>query len=130
MTYENRTEERLRYHWPIWFSEELNGDLLQGQMADLSSQAAAFTCYADDHTPHLGQHIAARFSVPRYGQDGSFDMVDFVRSGHICRIDGVNRVLQRIAVQFSEPLPFRPGEQETAFEEDEPIVESLEPLFV
>ena len=129
MTIESRTEERLRYHWPIWFSDDLHGDLLQGQMADLSSQAAAFTCYVNEASPHLGQHIAARFSVPHYGQDGSFDMVDFVRSGHVCRVDGVNHVLRRIAVQFNEPLPFRPGEQETAFEEEEPI-EEYEPLFV
>lgn len=129
MTYESRTEERLRYHWPIWFSEDLNGELLQGQMADLSSQAAAFTCYVTDACPDLGQHIAARFSVPRYGEDGSFDMVDFVRSGHVCRIDGVNNMLRRIAIQFNEPLPFRPGEQEAVFKQDEPI-EELEPLFV
>ncbi len=129
MTIENRTEERLRYHWPIWFAEDLNGELLQGQMADLCSQGAAFTCYVDDHCPHLGQHIAARFSVPRYGQDGSFDMVDFVRSGQVCRVDGVNNLLRRIALQFSEPLPFRPGEQEIALEEEEPVG-ALEPLFV
>lgn len=129
MTIENRTEERLRYHWPIWFAEDLNGELLQGQMADLCSQGAAFTCYVDDHCPHPGQHIAARFSVPRYGQDGSFDMVDFVRSGHVCRVDGVNNLLRRIAVQFNEPLPFHPGEQEASFEENEPVGE-LEPMFV
>ena len=129
MTIESRTEERLRYHWPIWFSEDLNGDLLQGQMADLCSQGAAFTCYVDDACPHLGQYIAARFSVPRYGYDGSFDMVDFVRSGHICRIDGVNSMLRRIAIQFNEPLPFRPGEQEATAEQEEPA-EELEPLFV
>lgn len=125
---ERRVEERLYYHWPIWFAEDTEGELSQGQMSDLSSLAAAFTCYADQRCPHPGQHVAARFSVPRYGQDGSFDMVDFVRCGHVHRVDAVNSALRRIAMCFAEPLPFRPGEQETSIESDS--VETLEPLMV
>ncbi|MBN2139152.1 MAG: PilZ domain-containing protein [Sedimentisphaerales bacterium] len=109
---ERRTEKRLRYYWPIWFSENSEDNLAQGQMVDLSSRGAAFTCYADDICPHPGQQIAARFSVPRYGPDGAFDMDSFTRSGHICRVEKVNSFLRRIAVQFAEPLPFKPGEQE------------------
>ncbi len=111
MTSERRTEQRLCYHWPIWFAEDFRGELSQGQMADLSSRAAAFTCYADERCPFPGQHVTARFSIPRYGPQDSFDMVDFVRSGHVCRVDGVNHSLRRVVVQFTEPLPFRPGEQ-------------------
>jgi len=127
-TSERRFEERLHYHWPIWFAEDANGDLCQGQMSDISSRGAAFTCYANHYCPYPGEHIAARFSVPRYGQDGSFDMVDFVRTGHVCRVDDVNSMLRRIAVQFAEPLPFHPGEQETGFEIDS--VEEAESLMV
>ena len=111
---ERRTEQRLRYYWPIWFAEDPNEALAQGQMVDVSSRGAAFTCYADDGCPYLGQHITARFSVPRYGLDDSFDMANFTRSAHVCRIDNVNSFLRRIAVQFAEPLPFKPGEQNTA----------------
>ena len=111
---ERRTEQRLRYFWPIWFAEDTNETLAQGQMVDVSSRGAAFTCYADDGCPYLGQHITARFSVPRYGLDDSFDMANFTRSAHVCRIDNVNSFLRRIAVQFAEPLPFKPGEQNTA----------------
>ncbi len=128
VTDERRIEERLHYHWPIWFAEDANGELCQGQMSDISSQAAAFTCYADDRCPYPGQHVATRFSVPKYGEDGSFDMVDFVRSGRIYRVDSVNSALRRIAMHFLEPLPFRPGEQETTFESDS--VEEIEPLMV
>ena len=128
VTDERRIEERLHYHWPIWFAEDANGELCQGQMSDISSQAAAFTCYADDRCPHPGQHVATRFSVPKYGEDGSFDMVDFVRSGRIYRVDAVNSALRRIAMHFLEPLPFRPGEQETTFESDS--AEEIEPLMV
>jgi hypothetical protein len=127
-TSERRIEERLHYHWPIWFAEDINGELSQGQMSDISSRAAAFTCYAGYQCPYPGQQVAARFSVPRYGEDGSFDMVDFVRFGHVCRVDEVNSALRRIAMQFAEPLPFRPGEQETRFEAD--FSEESEPLMV
>ena len=111
---ERRAEKRLRYYWPVWFAEDFNEALSQGQMVDLSSRGAAFTCYADDKCPHAGQRITARFSVPCYGPDGSFDMANFTRSAHICRIDSVSRFLHRIAVQFAEPLPFKPGEQDSA----------------
>jgi hypothetical protein len=38
-------------------------------------------------------------------------MANFTRSAHVCRVDNVNSYLRRIAVQFAEPLPFKPGEQ-------------------
>ena len=110
---ERRTEQRLRYYWPIWFAEGFDRTLSQGQMVDISSRAAAFTCYADDTCPSLGQQITARFSVPCYGPEDSFDMANFTRSGHVCRVDNVNSFLRRVAVQFAEPLPFKPGEQNT-----------------
>jgi hypothetical protein len=108
---ERRTEQRLRYHWPIWFAEDFNGELSQGQMADISSTSAAFTCYAHEACPNQGQYITTRFSVPRYGLDNSFDLADFIRSGHVYRVDYLNGFLRRIAVIFNEPLPFRPGDQ-------------------
>ena len=110
---ERRTEQRLRYYWPIWFAEDFNETLSQGQMVDISSRGAAFTCYSNDGCPYPGQHITARFSVPHYGPDDSFDMENFTRSAHVCRVDNVNSFLRRIAVQFAEPLPFKPGEQDT-----------------
>jgi hypothetical protein len=108
---ERRTEQRLRYYWPVWFAENPDHALSQGQMVDISSRGAAFTCYADEGCPYPGQYITARFSVPQYGPDDSFDMANFTRSGHVCRVDQVNPFLRRIAVQFAEPLPFKPGEQ-------------------
>ncbi len=110
-TTERRAEQRLRYYWPIWFAEDFNEALTQGQMVDISSRAAAFTCHDDGSCPSLGQHITARFSVPRFGPDDSFDMANFARSGHISRVDEVNNYLHRVVVQFAESLPFRPGEQ-------------------
>ncbi len=127
-TSERRTERRLNYHWPIWFAEDFRGELSQGQMVDISSRAAAFTCYADERCPHPGQHVTARFSVPRYGADESFDLTDFVRSGHVYRVDGINSALRRVVFQFTEPLPFHPGEQPTVLTESEATAEPA-PLF-
>jgi len=108
---ERRVEHRLRYHWPVWFAEDFNEILSQGQMADVSSRGAAFTCHANESYIYLGQKVTARFSVPRFAADDSFGMANFTRTGRICRIDDVNRFLQRVAIQFAEPLPFKPGEQ-------------------
>ena len=108
---ERRREQRLRYHWPIWFAEDFNDTLSQGQMVDISSAGAAFTCHADEDCPYPGQHLTARFSVPRFGDGEDFDMVSFTCPGHICRVDNVNSLLRRVAIQFAEPLPFKPGEQ-------------------
>ena len=108
---ERRTEQRLRYYWPIWFAENPDHNLTQGQMVDVSSNGASFNCYADQECPHLGQNITTRFSVPKYGCDDSFDIADFTRSGHVCRIDCINPFMRRIAIQFGNPLPFKPGEQ-------------------
>ena len=108
---ERRTERRLRYHWPVWFAEDFDEMLSQGQMVDVSSNGAAFTCYIDQTCPCPGQNVTARFSVPQFETEGSFGMASFTRTGRICRVEEVNGYLRRIAVQFAEPLPFRPGEQ-------------------
>ena len=36
-TLERRREKRLRYNWPVWFAEDFNAVLSQGQMVDVSS---------------------------------------------------------------------------------------------
>lgn len=105
----SRTETRLRYSWPIWFAENFDEVLSQGQMVDVSSKGAAFTCYADK-CPQQGQQITTRFSVPRHHSSDPFEMDNFVRAGHICRIDDEGPYVKRIAIQFAEPLPFKPGE--------------------
>ena len=87
-------------------------------MVDISSGGAAFTCYAD-RCPRAGDHITARFSVPRYGAGEAFDLENFMRSGHICRVEELSGFVRRVAVQFGEPLPFKPG----GVEEFKPIEE-------
>jgi len=108
---DRRKEQRLHYQWPVWFAEDFNSILSRGQMVDAASQSMAFTCYADGNCPWPGQQITARFSVPRFGLDDSFDIASFTRTSRVCRVDNVNRFIRRIVIQFAEPLPFRPGEQ-------------------
>jgi hypothetical protein len=109
--FERRKEKRLRYHWPVWFAEDFNSELTQGQMIDISSEGAAFSCYAHETCPYPGQHLTARFSVPRIGPEESFEMASFTKPAKVARVDYVNDYVRRIAVQFAEPLPFKPGQQ-------------------
>lgn len=122
---ERRKEQRLRYHWPVWFAEDFEEDLLQGQMVDVSSGGAAFTCHANQEGPYQGQNLTARFSVPHFEGDGSFDMVSFTRIGKVCRVDNVNSFLRRIAVQFAQKLPFQPGQQAEEGSETEQKLKSV-----
>jgi len=106
-----RKEGRLRYHWPVWFAEDCEDVLIQGQMVDVSSEGAAFTCYSHDQCPLKGERVTARFSVPKFSPDDSFDMKSFGRRAKVCRIEQINNFINKIAVQFEEPLSFKPGEQ-------------------
>lgn len=107
---EKRREKRLRYSWPIWFGDDFGGILTQGQMVDVSSGGAAFTCY-NDNCPGRGQHITTRFSVPKYSDDESFDIENFVCNGQVCRIEEISPFIRKVALQFDRPLPCKPGEE-------------------
>ena len=80
-------------------------------MVDVSSYGAAFHYNAEENCPFYGQQLTARFSVPCFGVDESFDMANFARTARVCRVDNINNFVRKVAVQFAEPLPFRPGEQ-------------------
>lgn len=108
---EFRTEHKLLYRWPIWFTDESSGEMMQGQMVDITSEAAAFTCHAYEICLYPSQQITAHFSVPLCGLGGSFAVRNFTRASFTSRIDQINKMLHRVTIQFIEPLPFRPGEQ-------------------
>ncbi len=84
-------------------------------MIEIFSGGAEFTCRADREL-WQGEHITARFSVPRYGINDSFDMENYVRHGRICRVDHISPNVRRIALEFSEPLPFEPAQDDQAQE--------------
>ena len=122
--FEKRQEERLNYNWPIWFAENYDHVLAQGQMVDISSKGAAFTCYAD-RCPQSGEEIMARFSVPSHAPDCDFDLENFIRKGYVCRIEEISNFVRKVAIQFAEPLPFKPAEI-ICGDEDEEIEEELD----
>ena len=108
---EQRREQRLRYHWLIQFARSVKESLSQGRMVDVSSSGAAFVCYADKNCPSLGKLITTRFSVPRFDSGKCFDTVSFNRIGRVCRVHDEKDFLRRVAIRFTRPLPFKPGEQ-------------------
>ncbi len=106
-----RREQRLCYDWPIWFAEDFKKTLFQGQLLDVSSGGAAFTCNARENCPYLGQQLTIRFRVPRFGSAAPFNVVLFTRIGHVCRVESIDSQSRRVVVEFARPLFFTPGEQ-------------------
>lgn len=108
---ERRSEERLKLNGSIWFNPAGDDKTLQGQLVDISSGGMAFTCYNKKGIPDCGQQINARFSVPWFTPQGDVQNRKFTRTAKVCRVGNANSYLKRIAVQFAEPLPFKPAEQ-------------------
>ena len=108
---DRRSERRLTYHWFVCFAEESDEEHYQGEMDDLSSKGAAFTCHVDEHCPYCGEKLTINFSVPYAIDKEHFDMESFTRTGTVCRVDEINNLVRRVAMQFATPLPFKPGEK-------------------
>lgn len=107
-----RAEQRLRYRWPVRFTT--NAEQKQpfsGQLVDVSSRGMALLFHADKSCPRPDQLVTADFGVPYFDSHGSFDTVFFSRVGRVCRVDNLSSRVNRVAVQFAEPLFFKPGEQ-------------------
>ncbi|MGA2915315.1 MAG: PilZ domain-containing protein [Sedimentisphaerales bacterium] len=109
---ERRREERLKLSGGMWFNSEGDDKAIRGQLVDVSSRGMAFTCFNNGVVPNNGQQITARFSVPFFASEGVIQERKFARTAKVCRIGNASGYLKRVAVQFIEPLPFRPAEQE------------------
>jgi hypothetical protein len=110
-TAEKREENRLRYRWHARFALNPNQKPLSGQMVDISSRGMALLYHADENCPKPDQIISTNFGVPHFDSEDSFETVFFNRIGRVCRVDSLTSKVNRIAVQFEEPLFFKPGEQ-------------------
>ena len=80
-------------------------------MVDVSSKGMALLYHADENCPKQDQFITTNFGVPYFDSEDSFDTVFFNRTGRVCRVDNLTSKVNRIAIQFAEPLFFKPGEQ-------------------
>jgi len=110
-TTNQRTEQRLRYRWPVRFARDVKGKPSPGQIVDVSSRGLAILCHADKKCPNPDQLVTVDFGVPHFDSVNSFDPVFFSRIGRVCRVDNLSNLVNRVAVQFAEPLFFKPGEQ-------------------
>ena len=109
---ERRREQRLHYRRPMWYFQSLNKTRHKGQIVDVSSNGLGFTCnMSDQNLLAAKQKITTRIDVPIFAEDGTFDMVRFDRTGQIRRVEKLNNSVHRIALEFTQPLPFKPAEQ-------------------
>jgi hypothetical protein len=108
---EQRAEKRLCYRWHARFALNPKQKPLSGQMVDVSSKGMAILYHADKNCPKPNQFITTNFGVPYFDSEDSFDTVFFNRIGRVCRVDNLSSNVNRIAIQFAEPLFFKPGEQ-------------------
>jgi hypothetical protein len=83
--------------------------VIQGQMVDLNSHAAAFTFRTHDGQPWVNQPLTTRFGVPQGEPDAPFEIRDFIRHGHVQRVEQPNPFVWRVVMRFHEPLPVHPG---------------------
>ena len=111
-TNEQRAERRLQYRWPIRFAGELRQKPLIGQIVDVTSRGLAFLYHPGERCPQPDQLITTSFGVPHFNSQGSFDTVIANRVGRVCRVDSLSDKVNRVAIEFTEPLFFRPGEQD------------------
>ncbi|OHB82068.1 MAG: hypothetical protein A2Z38_01955 [Planctomycetes bacterium RBG_19FT_COMBO_48_8] len=111
-TREQRAEKRLRYRWHARFALSPKQKPLSGQIVDVSSKGMALLYHNDENCPGPDQLINTNFGVPYFDSGDSFDTVFFNRIGRVCRIDNLTSKVNRIAIQFAEPLFFKPGEQD------------------
>ena len=109
---EQRAEQRLCYRWPVRFARDVKEKPSPGQIVDVSSRGLAILCHADKKCPHPDQLVTVDFSVPHFDLADSFDTVMFNRIGRVCRVDNLSSLVNRVALQFAEPLFFKPGEQD------------------
>jgi hypothetical protein len=105
-----RIEDRLKLSGNIFFDFGDMPRTLQGQLVDLSSQGMAFNCYNRPNLPAPGSEITTKFTVPFLTEDGKAAGRKFTRTAKICRTVDTSSYLKKIAVQFVEPLPFKPAE--------------------
>jgi hypothetical protein len=123
---ERRREERLKLAGSIWFTPKGQDITLQGQLVDVNSRGLAFNCYNTRSCPAPGHQITARFSVPWFSPQGIVQSRKFTRIATVCRIGGGNSRLKRVAVQFTEPLPFKPAEQDQLADVDVTVLNTTQ----
>ena len=105
---ERRSEQRLRYFWPVWYSSDGRVDVEQGRMVDLCKGGVSFLAPVGTY-PEPGDQIWLRSSYPLI-EDGAFGMASFTTIGRVLRNETVGPLQRRVAVKFDTPLEHSPTE--------------------
>ena len=105
---ERRSEQRLRYFWPVWYSSDGSVDIQQGRMVDLCSGGVSFLAPPGTYPEH-GDQIWLRSSYPLI-EEGAFGMASFTTIGRVLRDETVGPLQRRVAVKFDAPLEHSPAE--------------------
>ena len=105
---ERRSEQRLRYFWPVWYSSDGSLDIEQGRMVDLCKGGVSFLAPAGTY-PDKGDQIWVRSSYPLV-EDGAFGMASFTTVGRVLRQENVGALQRRVAVKFDAPLEHSPAD--------------------
>ena len=92
---ERRSEQRLRYFWPIWYSNDGNLDIEQGRMLDLCSGGLSFLAPVGDY-PEPGDALWLRSSYPVV-KNGVFGMASFTTMGRVLRNEELSPVHRDVA---------------------------------
>ena len=113
---DRRSEDRIRFNWPVWFGYEDNGEFFQGQIVDLNRQGLSFTVDSS-HCPRTGSHIVARFSYP-LTKGGGFQMGRFFQWAQVIRVDHLTNQAPRVALRLNRPMAefVRPEQTEASLQ--------------
>lgn len=106
-----RTEERLRYQWPVLFAKDFTEAVSEGIMTDVSSGGIAFLCKADENSPQVNQELALRFSIPHPDEYFSYNITSLSRTGRVLRVDIKSNSMCQVSVQFNKPLTLKPCQE-------------------
>ncbi|MHC4122038.1 MAG: hypothetical protein ACYSSI_00560 [Planctomycetota bacterium] len=105
-TGERRKEQRLYCKEQILFVYGFMLTSSGGQLVDVSSCWAAFTCSLNAAPPGIGETMLVRLKIPHPNSGAT----DFARRAYTRRVDNIDNSSYRIVIQFAKPLPYKPVE--------------------
>lgn len=106
-----RSEDRLTYLWPMWFSEDFSQQMSPGLMLDISTGGITFSYSPTEGRPREGQAVSVSLSVPRLDDDDPASTVTITATGRVSRVETLTDGRAQAAVCFDTPLDIGPVER-------------------
>jgi len=108
---DRRREDRLAYHWPIWFSEDFAQHMSPGLMLDISRGGIAFTYSLSEGHLCEGQSLSVALDIPRADDEDPGSTVNVRQAGKVARVEKLSDGRARVALHFDRPLELGVAEQ-------------------